>query len=293
MSLVVGAIFLPFSIFYTYFRFDKKIASAFDAISLLCIFTVFGCIMTYTSTYFGSNIPFIDNYLSLIDGMLGFDWKYFLSLIKDNTMLVDILNHAYLSILYQAVLLIFILSLSGDYKRLQSFIIAFQLSGILCAIFPAVVPAIGAYAFFEISKDIHHSGIDFPTMDQHVSDVIRMRGSNPVIDLDSLEGIVVIPSFHMTLSVIFMWAFWKIVSIRWFSTALNVTMALSTPISGGHYFIDLVAGLLLALAAISVAKIVCYWVECKALKIQSKYNGDDHSECSPALDGCSPGCSVA
>jgi membrane-associated phospholipid phosphatase len=41
--------------------------------------------------------------------------------------------------------------------------------------------------------------------------------------------------------------------VRWIALALNLAMAAATPLSGGHYFVDLVAGAILAVAAIAAA----------------------------------------
>ena len=59
------------------------------------------------------------------------------------------------------------------------------------------------------------------------------------------------PSFHMALAILFTWGFWRIPVARWIALALNVAMAAATPLSGGHYFVDLIAGAVVALVCIA------------------------------------------
>jgi membrane-associated phospholipid phosphatase len=58
------------------------------------------------------------------------------------------------------------------------------------------------------------------------------------------EGIITFPSFHAALAVIFAVALWPVpILLRWIGLALNILMIASTPIDGGHYFIDVIAGI--------------------------------------------------
>ncbi len=74
------------------------------------------------------------------------------------------------------------------------------------------------------------------------------------LDLFGLAGIVTFPSFHAASALLYGWALWPVRWIRPFAVFANVAMLAATPIAGGHYFVDLLAGLAVALAAIVVAR---------------------------------------
>jgi membrane-associated phospholipid phosphatase len=77
-----------------------------------------------------------------------------------------------------------------------------------------------------------------------------------VLDLFGLAGIVTFPSFHATSAALYAWALWP---VRWFrpiAILANAAMLASTPIDGGHYFVDLVAGIAVAVAAVVAARAV-------------------------------------
>lgn len=74
------------------------------------------------------------------------------------------------------------------------------------------------------------------------------------LDLFALAGIVTFPSFHATSAVLYAWALWPVRWMRPIAILANGAMLASTPIDGGHYFIDLIAGIDIAWAAVVSAR---------------------------------------
>jgi membrane-associated phospholipid phosphatase len=54
--------------------------------------------------------------------------------------------------------------------------------------------------------------------------------------------------------VLYAWALWPVRWIRPIAIIANAAMFASTPIDGGHYFIDLIAGFAIAILAIRAAR---------------------------------------
>jgi membrane-associated phospholipid phosphatase len=77
-----------------------------------------------------------------------------------------------------------------------------------------------------------------------------------VIQLNNLEGLVTFPSFHTANAILFAWALWTVPYLRWVGLVVNGLMILSTPLTGAHYIIDVVAGTIVAVAAIAFARFV-------------------------------------
>jgi membrane-associated phospholipid phosphatase len=50
--------------------------------------------------------------------------------------------------------------------------------------------------------------------------------------------------------VLFTWALFAVPRLRWWVAALNALLIAAAPIEGAHYFIDLIAGLIVAPLAI-------------------------------------------
>ena len=74
-------------------------------------------------------------------------------------------------------------------------------------------------------------------------------GAAVVLDLAKEEGIISFPSYHAALALLLLLGAWHNAWLRWPFLAINVAMIVATPIDGGHYFVDVIAGL--AIAAVS------------------------------------------
>jgi membrane-associated phospholipid phosphatase len=79
-------------------------------------------------------------------------------------------------------------------------------------------------------------------------------GSLRVLDFKTLGGIITFPSFHAAAAVPALWAFWAVWWMRPLALIANVGMLLATPLVGGHYFVDVFAGIALAMLAIAAAQ---------------------------------------
>ena len=63
------------------------------------------------------------------------------------------------------------------------------------------------------------------------------------------------------LGILFIWAAWPVRGLKWIALVLNIAMICATPLWGGHYFVDLVAGFVLALVGLFVANAIVVWIE--------------------------------
>ena len=140
--------------------------------------------------------------------------------------------------------------------RLQEFTFAFAIALIVTTAISALVPAIGVF---------QQIGVD-PAAFVNIEPgayLAQMRDLGPVregilreLDLLNLAGIVTFPSFHACSAVLYVWALWSVWWMRPFALLANGAMLASTPVDGGHYFIDVFAGIAVAVLAIWVARAV-------------------------------------
>jgi membrane-associated phospholipid phosphatase len=74
------------------------------------------------------------------------------------------------------------------------------------------------------------------------------------LDLFGLGGIVTFPSFHAASAVLYAWALWPVRWMRPIVVLAFTAMLAATPINGGHYLIDIIAGTAIAILAIAAAR---------------------------------------
>ena len=69
-----------------------------------------------------------------------------------------------------------------------------------------------------------------------------------------MEGIITFPSYHAALAIVLGWALWQVAWLRWPGVVVNGLVVAATPIDGGHYFVDVFAGAVIAALAIAAAR---------------------------------------
>jgi len=75
-------------------------------------------------------------------------------------------------------------------------------------------------------------------------------GAIDAISIDTVTGLVNMPSFHACAAAVLAWTFWSWRWLRWPMLALNAAMTFAAIPIGGHYFCDIIAGLGVAALAI-------------------------------------------
>jgi membrane-associated phospholipid phosphatase len=111
-----------------------------------------------------------------------------------------------------------------------------------------VIPAVGAWTYYGVANltDAYH----LPHFD-----ALR-AGTMSKIVLMGVNGLITFPSFHTALAVILAYVTRGIKYVFPIFVALNILMIAATPTTGGHYFVDIVAGLALVCAVIRVTRVI-------------------------------------
>ena len=117
-------------------------------------------------------------------------------------------------------------------------------SAIATVIIGILIPAAGAFVYYHLPV-ASTTGYVAQWADLRNG---TLRTINP---LDN-QGLVVFPSFHTSLAVLCACAAWPLRILRYPLLALNLLIILSAPAIGGHYFIDIIAGIILAALTVSL-----------------------------------------
>jgi len=232
-------------------RRDIQVAFVLGSTAQIALVTMLITPLTYVAA--AANFPMRDADLYAIDRALGLDWRTYLDLVDAHPWLAAALRSGYVMIRWPIFAIPIALALVGRFDRLQQFTFAFGLALVVTTIASAFVPAIGVF---------HYLGLD-PADFRHLNplgylDELRALppvrdGSHRSLDLFGLTGLVTFPSFHATSALLYTWAFWPARWMRPVAILANGLMLASTPIDGGHYFIDVFAGIAVALIAIAAA----------------------------------------
>jgi len=207
--------------------------------------------MTYVAA--SANLPMQDVALHAIDRALGLHWMAYYNFVSAYHALLAVSVWSYSMIGWPVFGVPLALGWTGRYSRLQIFTLAFAIALVVTTAISAVVPAMGTYDLLKFLPDPEQF-TPGAYIDQ-LRDLPLVRdGSLRHLHLSGLTGIVTFPSFHAAAAVLYIWAFWPVRWIGPLAAVVNIAMLLATPVVGGHYFIDLIAGGAIAAASIMAAQ---------------------------------------
>jgi membrane-associated phospholipid phosphatase len=222
------------------FREEPRVARTVLTMTLLLVFSNVAAVFSYLVV--STNARLVDEALSAWDHALGFDWwsLYVRSRAYPHVMLS--LQCAYYSLLPQLVILTLFLGFSGRIDRLTTFIDLFVISSLCTIVISGIVPAAGPW------KLAPAKGV----VDTHlVSQFEPIRaGSLRTIDLLDMQGLISMPSLHTIIALLIVYVMWR-TPLRYVFALLNIVTIAATPIVGGHYLVDLLAGAVLVTAVIA------------------------------------------
>jgi membrane-associated phospholipid phosphatase len=234
---------LSFALLWKGSVWGPNLSHAANVLSQLIAASMLIAPLTYMAA--SLNYPLQDRNLFAIDQFMGLDWRSYLNTV-DQYGLGSICNFGYRTFSWQPLLVPIFLCLSGKAARAYQFSLAFVLTVVATVVISAFLPATGAYTFLGLSPADYphlHPLADFDHM-RHLP--LLREGKMRVLEIGQLTGIVTFPSFHAAGAILYLWAWWAIPWMRAIALVCNALLLLSTPIDGGHYFIDVIAGAALA-----------------------------------------------
>jgi PAP2 superfamily len=233
-------------------RRDPQVVFVLGSTAQLAFVIVIMGPLTYLAA--AADFPMQDANLHAIDLALGLDWRAYMTYVDDHPLLAAWLSAGYSMIKWPILAIPVVLAMTGRYRRLQEFTLAFSLALILTTVISAMVPAIGVF------QQLGLTAADYPNLHpraylDQVRDLPLVRdGSLRHLNLFELTGIVTFPSFHAASAALYAWAFWPVWWARPIGILANALMLAGTPIDGGHYFIDLIGGIAVTVLAILAAR---------------------------------------
>jgi hypothetical protein len=223
------------------FREEPRVNYTIRLMTLLILFSNASAVLSYLIV--STNAPLIDNTLSSWDMTIGFDWRSVFSWMQTHLFLRHLLQYAYASLLPQLIALVLFLGFTGRFAKLVTFIELLAVSGLTTVLLSGLFPAAGAWKFYAIGSQVNMRMISHfePLRD----------GTLRTINLFNMQGLISIPSFHTVVAILIAFSMWR-TPVAYLFLILDMATIVSTPIEGGHYLVDVLAGALLAVAAILV-----------------------------------------
>jgi membrane-associated phospholipid phosphatase len=232
-------------------RGNPRIYFTFFTVAQMTLVVSLLTAMSYIAA--STNLPLQDTSLLAFDRALGLDFRAYLDFINARPTLISALAMTYNSLQWQTLLVVIALPLIGHHRRAAEFTLAFAMTLAATIVISTLVPATGVYGTLGLKPE------DYPNVVPNcyymgMREIPAVRdGTLRLLDVLELGTVLTFPSFHAISAVLYGWAFWP---VRWLRTAgmlWNGVMVISTPVGGGHYFVDVFAGL--GVAALSICAV--------------------------------------
>ncbi|KRE02130.1 hypothetical protein ASE63_07075 [Bosea sp. Root381] len=233
--------------YYRTKRAETKLADALDCTGQMTAFMAGGALLSYLMATLG--LPLQDAAFQAADRALGLDWLAYLKAVDARPWLGTLFSLAYASFIPQVLILILGLCFTGRGDAARIMVLAMILSGAVTIVISGFLPAMAMFVHLGLGP------ADYPNLSPgasfvHVADMQALRAGAPfTLDIGRAEGIITFPSYHAALGLIMLLAACAHPWLRWPFVLLNLAMIAATPIDGGHYFVDVLAGLAIAWAA--------------------------------------------
>lgn len=234
---------------YVRLRPDAIIAALTEAAAFLVLFTLVLEIMSYLAT--ALDRPLWDATFAAVDRALGFDFQAHLAYLARRPRLARLLELCYNTSMLQIAVAVVALAVTRRFARLHAFLALFAFTATAVIGIAALFPTLSPYPYFGIPDRLMPAFADRREVLDSVPQILALRnGTMRVLPLTDLQGLVSFPSFHTVLALIILWAVLPIRAIAVPLFMVNFLLILGALSRGDHYLCDLLAGALLALAAI-------------------------------------------
>lgn len=224
-------------------------SAALETIGLMAILAMAGVVLQYP--LMSLPLPFTDRLLLDLDRALGFDWWAFARLFNHPTLWATIAV-AYTSMIFQTFALLVLLCATRREIRAWQFVTAASLALVATLIVFPFFPADGSLILCSLAPGdpwVSKGVCDYGPLIHHLK-----AGQVKVLEQSMRLGLVSFPSFHTAIALQFAWGFWPYAWLRWPAAILNILLVCGAIVVASHYFIDVLAGGLLGLLAINIAK---------------------------------------
>jgi len=187
-------------------------------------------------------LPLWDHRFDALDRAMGLDWPGLYDWVTARPRLYHASGLLYGALNAEFLILLILLEALGERRNAAALRLGFCLSATATILLGVLMPAAGPFVFYDLPV---------ASRTAYVAQLAALRdGTLRQIDLSNAQGLIFFPSFHAALGVLCAHAARAVRGLFWPALLFNLLIICTAPIIGGHYFVDIFAGLVLSVAFI-------------------------------------------
>jgi hypothetical protein len=189
--------------------------------------------------------PLVDQTLLRADRALGFDWLALHGWVMAHPRLARAGSLLYQSQVLQGFYCTILLGLMQQRPQMQELWRLTFIASALCCLLAMLFPALGPFKIFNLPSE----GTFLPTMEHLLSH------RDLVFTPASIAGVVCFPSLHTVMALACPYGLRRTGAIFYTFAGLNALMLFTIPSFGGHYLVDMIAGVGVMLVSLALARL--------------------------------------
>ncbi|MDE2445886.1 MAG: phosphatase PAP2 family protein [Alphaproteobacteria bacterium] len=197
--------------------------------------------------------PYADTLLTGWDRALGFDWLAYGRAIAYFPFVNVAMDQIYQAMLPALIIVGLHAIVVGRSDVAKEFLGLVMVTAVICVVIATFFPSLGAMA--HLADESYKAMFSKNTGDSFVPQLIEIRGNGPItLNALQLAGLAAFPSFHCVCGVLMIYGSRSTKVSQLIAGLFGVLLIAATPTFGGHYFVDLLSGAAIALAAILISR---------------------------------------
>ncbi len=245
MPILAFAAMVTIAVVYGRWRDAPRLARAAAMTADLIGFALVLGTLSYVAV--AMNNPSAASTIAAMDHFIGFNWMDYSPVLTSNfPMMERVLWLAYSSMVPQLGILVLLFAVLNRHEWMRILVNGFCLMALVAIFISWLLPAVDADVHFGtlvVAKN--EAGWSTPMVRVEHFLNLRDRFLTQIPVMDS-TGLVTFPSFHTMSGVLFAVCFAQFRWAKWPAVVLNGLLIAATPVEGGHYLSDVLAGLALS-----------------------------------------------
>ncbi len=190
----------------------------------------------------------LDPILDAADSAIGYDWLTFVVWLSENPKIANTLGFIYISSLFQIVFMAAVLSLTGRDRTLYRMLLTAFVALFATVAIWIIAPSFGPAIFYTLPPEAE-AKFQLVNNSRFKSEVWHLvtDGAGTVPPTPKL-GLIAFPSYHTVMLLLVLVYAWD-TPVRWPVVVVNIPMLPAILGQGAHYVADVVAGVLVFIAA--------------------------------------------
>ena len=249
LMAVLAILTLSMLVFLLHKNFALPIAFTNLATELLILllFSCVGFVFSYLIASTGGELQ--DERIVIIDQLLGFYWKDYVTIFLANDYLRIVSLTFYILTPLLVIFSLIWFCLKGEFSNASTLVALVVLGGVLCIGISGIFPSAGAAGYFLPDKNFYQ-GHNIIVDTGYMREFFDLRaGADIEVSLLQPIAMVSFPSYHACMALLVVLCFWRRQFMYWVMLLLNLTTLVIVPVEGGHHFGDIVGGVLVAILA--------------------------------------------